>query len=51
MTKFSVLTVVLFGSALACPAPAHAAPWEFQSPTGNIACHMSETGAACCPWP
>lgn len=24
-----------------------AAPWEFQSPTGNIACHMSETGAAC----
>ena len=21
--------------------------WVFQSPTGNIACHMSETGAAC----
>lgn len=31
---------------LASNASANTA-WIFQSPTGNIACHMSETGAAC----
>jgi hypothetical protein len=44
MIKFAVLSAVVFGAAVSFAPPSHAAPWVFQSPTGNIACHMSETG-------
>jgi len=46
--KFLVLAIVILAATTVfIMPPAHAAPWIFQSPTGNIACHISETGAAC----
>lgn len=47
MIKRSLLCITVSAAAVIFAPPAVAAPWEFQSPTGNIACHISETGAAC----
>ena len=42
-----LLLAATMAAAVAFPPSAHAESWIFQSPTGNIACHISETGAAC----
>ena len=39
-----LLAATMAAAAVAFPPSAHAESWIFQSPTGNIACHISETG-------
>lgn len=48
MTTLVIATFAVLASEVASPLHAVAnTSWIFQSPTGNIACHISETGAAC----
>ena len=47
LVRLAILTAVGFAASMSIAPPAQALSWAFQSPSGNIACHLSELGAAC----